>query len=151
VSTGRFDKIFTEPGKILIPTDWSHDGQEIYVYRRDAENANSSIWAFSIDGQGKRQLTPEKESVYRYADLSPDGSLLAVVWCEERNCDVWVMSSEGGSRVQITSHPAYDDGPSWSPDGTKIAFVSTRSGNFDIWTLDVDVERIRRELAALDH
>jgi len=52
--------------------------------------------------------------------------------------------------VQITSHPGYDDGPAWSPDGTKIAFVSTRSGNFDIWTIDVDVDRVRRELVDLD-
>ncbi len=60
------------------------------------------------------------------------------------------MSAAGGHRVQITSHPGYDDGPAWSPDGTKIAFVSTRSGNFDIWTIDVDVERVRRELVDLD-
>ena len=96
-------------------------------------------------------MTPEEEGVYRYADLSPDGSLLAVVRCEgRRDCDVWVMSSSGGSRVQITSHPDYDDGPAWSPDGTTIAFVSTRSGNFDIWTVEVDVERVRRELVNAD-
>jgi TolB protein len=59
---------------------------------------------------------------------------------------LWVMSSAGGKRVQITSDPGYDDGPSWSPDGTKIAFVSTRSGNFDIWTVGVDAEQLRREL-----
>jgi TolB protein len=92
-------------------------------------------------------VTPEKEAVYRYADLSPDGTLLAVVWCEDRNCDLWIMSSAGGKRVQITSHPAYDDGPSWSPDGTRIAFVSTRSGNFDIWMVEIDLERVRKELA----
>ncbi len=69
-----------------------------------------------------------------------------MTWCEGRNCDLWVMSSTGGNRVQITSHPSYDDGPSWSPDGTRIAFVSRRSGNFGIWTVEVDVERVRREL-----
>jgi Tol biopolymer transport system component len=60
------------------------------------------------------------------------------------------MAATGGRRVQITSHPSYDDGPAWSPDGTRIAFVSTRSGNFDIWTIEVDVERIRRELTNLN-
>lgn len=150
VSTGRFDKVFSEPGKVPIPTGWSLDGTEIYVSLREGpENPNSSVWAISAIGQGKRQLTLEKESAYPYADLSPDGSLLAVVWCEGRNCDLWVMSSSGGSRVQITSHPSYDDGPSWSPDGTRIAFVSRRSGDFDIWTVEVDVERVRRELVKL--
>ncbi len=59
------------------------------------------------------------------------------------------MSPEGGPRVPITKHPAYDDGPAWSPDGSQIAFVSTRSGNFDIWLVDVDTEQIQRDLKAL--
>jgi TolB protein len=148
VTTGRVDKAFFEPGKMPIANGWSLDGTEIIVSLREgAEYRNWSIWAVSASGEGKRQLTPEKESGYRYADLSPDGSLLAVVWCEGRNCDLWIMSSAGGQRVQITSHPSYDDGPSWSPDGTRIAFVSTRSGDFDIWTIDVDVDDVRRKLA----
>lgn len=151
VATGRFDKVFSDPDRLPIANGWSLDGTEIYVSLREgAESRNWSIWAISASGKGERRLTPEKESTYRYADLSPDGSLLAVVWCEGRNCDLWAMSSTGGNRVQITSHPSYDDGPSWSPDGTRIAFVSTRSGNFDIWTIEVDVERLRSELAKLN-
>jgi hypothetical protein len=138
---------FSEAGKVPIPTCWSQDGREVYVSLREgAENPNSSIWAISATGEGNRQLTLETESAYPYADLSPDGSLLAVVWREGSSWDLWAMSSAGGARVQITSHPSYDDGPSWSPDGTRIAFVSRRSGSFDIWTIEVDVERVRREL-----
>lgn len=150
LATGRFEKVFSEPGRSPIPTCWSLDGKEIYVFLRDAESPSSSIWAISTIGGDQRKLTPEAEGFYRYADLSPDGSLLAVVWCEGRNCDVWAMSPAGGKRVQITSHLDYDDGPAWSPDGTRIAFVSTRSGNFDIWTIDVDIEQLRAELASLD-
>jgi Tol biopolymer transport system component len=29
VSSGRFDKVFSEPGKVPIPTGWSPDGTEI--------------------------------------------------------------------------------------------------------------------------
>lgn len=151
VATGRFKKVYSEEGKLPIPTCWSGDGEEIYVFMREAESRNSSIWAISTTGQSHRKLTPEEEGVYRYADLSPDGTLLAVVWCEgRRRCDLWVMSSAGGNRIQITSHPSLDEGPAWSPDGTRIAFVSTRSGNFDIWTLEIDVEQVRRELEGLD-
>lgn len=152
VSTGRLETIMSEPGKLLIPVCWSVDGKDVYVNVRETENRNASIWAVSTTGQGNRKLTPEEEdeSLYRYADVSPDGSLLAMVWCEGRACDLWIMSSAGGPRVQLTSHPEYDDGPSWSPDGTRIAFVSTRSGHFDIWTVDVDVEQVRQELAHLD-
>ena len=148
VASGKLDKAFSEPGTIPLPACWSRDGNDIYVNLRERERPNASIWAVSTTGQGHRRLTPEKDAVYRYADLSPDGSLLAVVWCEGKNCSLWIMPASGGKRVQITSHPGYDDGPSWSPDGTRIAFVSTRSGNFEIWTVDVDVEQVRRELAA---
>ena len=149
VASGRLDKVFSEHGMLPIPACWSPDGKEIYVNVREIDTENASIWIISATGEGGRQLTPEQESGYRYADLSPDGSLLAVVWCEDRDCNLWVMPAAGGKRVQITMGSTYDDGPSWSPDGTRIAFVSKRSGNFDIWRLKVDAEGLRRELATL--
>ena len=143
-------QIFSEEGKLPIPTCWSPDGEEIDVFMLDAESRNSSIWTISVTGGGHRQLTTEDEGVFGYADLSSDGSLLAVVRCEgRRNSDTWAMSSVGGGRVPITSHPDYDDGPAWSPDGTRIAFVSTRSSNFDIWTVEGDVDQVRRDLEGL--
>jgi Tol biopolymer transport system component len=150
LANGRFEKVFSEEERLPLPLCWSHDGEEIYVTLREAESRNSSIWAISVTRDDRRKLTRETAGSYRYADLSPDGSLLAVVWCEGRACDLWVMSPTGGKRAQVTSHPSYDDGPAWSPDGTRIAFVSTRSGNFDIWTMEVDVEQLRRELANPD-
>ncbi|MDM7914110.1 MAG: hypothetical protein QUU85_02435, partial [Candidatus Eisenbacteria bacterium] len=149
-ATGRFDRVFTDDAKLPIPACWSPDGKEIYLYLRELEGQNATISAISMAGQGTRQVTPEAGTIYRYADVSPDGSLLAVVWCEGRNCSLWIMSSAGGKRVRITSDAKYDDGPSWSPDGKRIAFVSTRSGNFEIWTVEIDVEQVRRELAELN-
>lgn len=147
VSTGHFEMIFSEVGKVPIPVCWSHDGTEVFVSLREgAEDPNSSLWAISAIGEGNRRLTSESESAYPYADLSPDGTLLAVVSREDQNWDLWIMSSTGGKRIRITSHPALDEGPSWSPDGARIAFISRRSGDFDIWTINVDVEAIRREL-----
>ena len=147
VATGQFERIFSEVGKVPIPVCWSHDGEEVFVSLREGpENPSSSLWAISATGEGRRRLTAESGSAYPYADLSPDGTLLVVASREARNMDLWVMPAEGGKRIRITSHPALDEGPSWSPDGSRIAFVSRRSGNFDIWIVEVDVEAIRREL-----
>ncbi len=149
VSTGGLTKVLSGEGVVPLPTCWSRDGHTLYVCLRAAQAPTSAIWTVSSTGEERKQLTFEKDAVYRYADLSPDGSLLAVVWCEGRNCDLWIMPSTGGKRIPITSHPAYDDTPRWSPDGRTIAFTSTRSGNFDVWTVDVDVEQLREELRAL--
>lgn len=147
VSTGRLEVVFSEEGKVPIPVCWSLDGTEIFVSMREgAENPHSSLWAISAIGEGARPLTVERESVYPNADLSPDGTLLVVASRADQNWDLWIMSSAGGKRVRITTHPALDEGPSWSPDGARVAFISRRSGNFDIWTVDVDVEAVRREL-----
>jgi Tol biopolymer transport system component len=148
VSTGRHTNVFHEAGMIPIPGCWSRDGKSIYVSLRAEDAPDSAIWLISSTGEGNRRLSVETDRVYRYMDLSPDGSLLAVVACEGRNCDLWVMPSGGGRMVRITTHPAYDDTPRWSPDGRTIAFTSTRSGNFDVWTVEVNVEDIRADLDA---
>ncbi len=51
---------------------------------------------------------------------------------------------------QLTFNPAQEGFPTWSPDGKTIAFTSTRSGNFDTWVMDVDLDRVKREIRALD-
>jgi TolB protein len=103
--------------------------------------------AVSITGEHKEILPVKEGKKYRYLDQSPDGSMVAYVVCAGRNCDVWVMPSNGGTSAKIISHPGYDDTPRWSPDGTKIAFTSSRSGSFDVWVADLDVEDLKSELA----
>ncbi|MBC8367167.1 PD40 domain-containing protein [bacterium] len=147
ISTGRIKLIFNEKNKQPIPLCWSLDGQEVFVRMRVANTGDSGIWAISLDGRDAWKVTSEEEGSYRYADLSPDGSLLTVVCCEGRNCTLWAMSPLGGPRIPLTSHSGYDDGPVWSPDGQTIAFVSTRAGSFDIWSMEVDTQAIRQELS----
>ncbi|MCJ7446078.1 MAG: nuclear transport factor 2 family protein [Bacteroidales bacterium] len=44
----------------------------------------------------------------------------------------------------------HNEGAVWSPDGKRIAFTSTRSGNSDIWIIDVDIEKIKKELEIIN-
>lgn len=150
VSTGKLDRVLSTPGKKPIPTCWSNDGSEIYLFLFETDSPTAAVAAVSRTGEGLRQVAREEGIKYRYSALSPDGTLLAVVRCEGRDCNILVTSPGGRGRVQVTAHPGYDDGPCWSPDGTKLAFVSTRSGHFDIWVVEVDPERLRHELSSLD-
>jgi Tol biopolymer transport system component len=147
VRSGAARTLYRHPGTLALPGCWSRDGTEIYFTRRVAGPPTSAIWMASLAGGTARRLTPETERPYRYLDLSPDGALLAFTWCEGRNCDLWVMPSEGGTAVRLTADPAYDDTPRWSPDGTRIAFTSTRAGSFDVWVMTPDLEDLRAAVA----
>lgn len=148
VGTGDARVFYTAPeGKIPLPGCWSPDGAAVYFTLRDADSPASSIWATLVDGEDRKEIVPASERVYRYMDLSPDGSMLVFVQCAERSaCDLWVTTSDGGPQVQLTKHPAYDDTPRWSPDGTRIAFTSTRTHSFDVWVMTVDPIQLRAVL-----
>jgi Tol biopolymer transport system component len=146
IRTGAARSVFRRAGLILIVGAWSPDGTTIYVTLWDPASPASAIWAVPV-GRGEPRLIAESDRRYRYADISPDGALLAFAWCEGRvACDLWVMPAAGGTPIQLTAHPALDDSPRWSPDGTRIAFTSTRADSFDIWVMTVDPERLRHDV-----
>ena len=70
----------------------------------------------------------------RYPSISPDGKNVAFSY----KGDIYLVDSEGGEAVQLTSNTAYDYSPVWSPDGKTVAFASDRYGNFDIFTVSVE-------------
>jgi Tol biopolymer transport system component/C-terminal processing protease CtpA/Prc len=65
----------------------------------------------------------------RHNQISPDGSKIAF----EYKGDLFVVDSEGGVAVQITSNDAYENNPVWTKDGKGIYFLSYREGLADIY------------------
>jgi TolB protein len=150
INTGSLKKIFHEEGMIPGPGCWSRDGKNILIALREKKSRKTAMWKISNNGIIKKQITSIPEGFYRYIDLSPDGSMIACVAIDGRNSDIWIMPSEGGNPLRLTSHPAYDENPIWSPNGKKMAFISTRSGNHDIWVMDLDLKQIKNELSKLN-
>ena len=55
------------------------------------------------------------------------------------NEQVWVMSSNGSNKTQLTfDGKGYDQLPDWSPDGTKIAYAGGPSGGGRIFSMHAD-------------
>lgn len=95
-----------------------------------------------------RDLVPD--DFYRLADvadpqISPDGeSVLYAVSLPDRardasNTDLWRVSWDGRTRVQLTTSNESESQGRWSPDGSKIAFLSDRAAPMDgdqIWVMD---------------
>jgi Tol biopolymer transport system component len=70
---------------------------------------------------------------------------------ERRYLDLWILDTYGGKSLPLAvTKDSHNEGAVWSPDGKRIAFTSTRSGNFDIWMMDIDIERIKKELRELN-
>jgi tricorn protease len=67
----------------------------------------------------------------RQSMISPDGSRIAF----EYKGDIFIVPSQGGKAVQLTTNAAYDGYPVWSPDGSRIAFESDREGSLDIFVV----------------
>ena len=74
------------------------------------------------------------------ARISPDGS--EIVFCYKG--DIYKVSAQGGTAVQLTTQASYEANPVWSPDGEQIAFASDRNGNFDLFIMSADGGAARR-------
>ncbi len=101
----------------------------------------------NADGDEKTIISGHLDNFYRHIALSPDGSMIVYAVMEGKFLSLYVMPSDGGKSLRLAKSDGHNEGASWSPDGTKIAFTSTRTGNFDIWIMDVNVEKLKKDLA----
>lgn len=100
---------------------------------------------FSISNAAdKRAITVDDLfAVSRVADpqVSPDGKWVAytvtkyAMQTNKKNIDIWLISINGGTPRQLTTHPKSDYHPRWSPVENKIAFISNRNGTSQIYII----------------
>ncbi len=65
----------------------------------------------------------------RSSSISPDGTKIAFSY----RGDIFIVSSEGGRAVQLTSNAAYESDPIWTADGSSVVFSSTREKSKDLF------------------
>lgn len=88
--------------------------------------------------------------------LSPDGERVAFAWDgdgggEERQFDIYVQETTGGTPLRLTTHPADETSPSWSPDGERVAYVRCGiGGECGVYVVEASGGSERTLLAAAD-
>ncbi len=89
-------------------------------------------------GPAGRPITAEDLFAFRLVSdpqVSPDGAHVAYVVtrldkeADDYRAAIWLVPTDGGEPVQLTSGAARDTNPRWSPDGRQLVFVSNRPGD----------------------
>src|SRR5262249_41764438 len=77
--------------------------------------------------------------------VSPDGKWVVYtvgtvddVNANKTSSTLWLASTDGKTRRQLTRTTKKDRQPRWAPDGKSTLFVSTRSGTPQLWLIAVD-------------
>lgn len=129
----------------LTDPAFSPDGNEVAVRRVGRSPASSGIFVIRVGGDEMRQLTHLPTDCC--PEFSPDGKSVAFSRLSEREFQIIVVPSNGGSERKVYSGPPrreYGE-VAWSPDGRSLVFsgVSSR-GTGSIFTLSLDTLESRQ-------
>jgi hypothetical protein len=135
--------IWSQPGLIITPHDWSPDGTTLVCRMVDVHRApgnrlvlvspaTGSVTNLAVLDGNSRGLTFSPDARYVALDLAPDG---------RRN--VYVLSLKDSTMEMISGGlptPAGYDAPVWSRDGKSILFRAI--GSNDLWAAPIHEGKI---------
>ena len=111
---------------------WSPDGSRVAFSR------NGDIYIASSSGEILKRLT-KSPAIDISPTWSPDSRKIAFVSDRAGAPNIYVISSEGGRAVRITSE-GYNTDPVWSPSHlvNRIAFVKVKKSKADVYSVGPD-------------
>ena len=131
----------TKNGSINLLPSWTHDGRSLLFTSYFRHNPN--VYETPVTG-GRTKLISGKRGLNTGAEMSPDGSRVALTLTKDGNSEIYVMRRSGSGLKRLTKEWAIDSSPTWSPDSTRLAFVSARWGDPHIFVMNKDGSNVRR-------
>lgn len=123
---------------------WSPNGKKLLYIKGDVKKNKARIWVCDADGGNQTQLSVGSGDFNDIdASWSVDGKKIIFssnrsLLKGKRNYDIYIMDSEGGNLVQLTTNGSHDDKPVFGPDGQTVFFRSNRGLVWDIWTMQIN-------------
>lgn len=126
---------------------WSPNGKKLLYVKGDVKKNKARIWVCDADGGNQTQLSVGSGEFNDIdASWSVDGKKIIFssnrsLLKGKRNYDIYIMDSEGGNLVQLTTNGSHDDKPVFGPDGQTVFFRSNRGLVWDIWTMTINKDK----------
>jgi eukaryotic-like serine/threonine-protein kinase len=95
----------------------------------DANNQRILVW---VDRKGNEEPLLAQPKFYKYPNISPDGTRVAITDYGGKTHDIWVWDLIRKTLTKLTFDGKENVCPVWAPDGKRIAFSSfghSNSGN----------------------
>ena len=121
---------------------WSPDGK-IIAYAGPT-GGGFEIWTIPSTGGQARRLT----STLRFKKQltwSKDGAWIAFLAVQDNGTtDLWAVSADGETLLNLTESAAEEGSPAWSPDSTQLAFTQRVGAIASIMSLDMRSRTVRK-------
>jgi serine/threonine-protein kinase len=104
------------------------NGSLVYIVGRGVAGPQRTlVW---VDRDGREEPLRLPPANYNWAQVSPDGSRVAVSLTDlEGQQDVWSSELARGTLTRVTTEPGLDNDPVWTPDGERVVFPSRRNSD----------------------
>ena len=108
------------------------------VYSYDENYKHTHLWRVIVSSQYETRLTNGDYSITSY-ELADDGKKIVFhraptpLLGSGADSEVWVMSADGSSPLQVTKNSVQETDASLSPDGSLVLFLSQANAKFDTY------------------
>ena len=144
---GTVRVVYSKPGLILNPHDWTPDGRTIVCETLNLERETFK-WLGLVDVESGELHEPlPLWGPGRGLKVSPDGRYVAYDLAERGHANIYVFDlrsrEQSKTLFNVSGYLAGWDAPVWSADGTLL--LARNQGNFELWAQQVRAGRPTEE------